>query len=202
MRNPIRVLLNKVSIMAIAIVCNFVFATESEDSVMAKLCFLREDRTWMVSRDTIWILVTHEQVMPLNIIVKEDAKKYSDWLKYSLFVPIQNTSRILLLGNGCFVNHISQGKPLYTERCESDKKHDYDVYSLFVFEFEKSDSLQLVQLVGKSYPIHWELDFNMGAQKQKIVGDNTVYISGFCNKEQLEQVKELKKKSKHIKKDD
>ena len=60
MRNPIRVLLNKVSIMAIAIVCNFVFATESEDSVMVKLCFFREDITWIVSRDNIYIWINHE----------------------------------------------------------------------------------------------------------------------------------------------
>lgn len=194
MQNHILVLLNKVLLMAIAITCSSVFATESVDSVMAKMCFLRENRTWMVPRDTIWILVAHEQVTQLNITVKEDAEKYRDWLKYNLFVPIQNDSRLLLLGGGCFVNHISQGKPLHTERCESDKKHDYDVYSLFVFEFEKNDSLQLVQLVGKSYPLHWELNFNMGSQKQKIVGDNTVYISGFCTDEQLKTIQERKKK--------
>ena len=80
------------------------------------------------------------------------------------------------------------------------QKDQYYIYDDLFFSYDFSDSTKIRALFGKTLPLEWNLNFSIDRQKQTLSGTHFVYISGFCNKEQLEQVKELKKK--HIKKDD
>lgn len=84
----------------------------------------------------------------------------------------------LIYGNIASVRGRSWG----IEINESQRAYTYDIYEK---DLETNDSLHLPDLFGKTYPLHWEIE---------MVGDHTVYISGFCNEEQMAQIKELKKK--------
>jgi len=84
--------------------------------------------------------------------------------------------------------HISsvKGTPWGIEINESQGTYTYDIYEE---DLETNDSLHLPYLFGKKYPLHWEIG---------MVGDHTVYISGFCTDEQLKAIQEREKKQKKV----
>jgi len=82
-----------------------------------------------------------------------------------------------------------------TTSCDYTKS---DSVGLFIFDVYKEDffidSLHLPELFGKTYTFHWEIEMGVGIHKQKMSGDHTVYISGFCTDEQLKTIQKRKKK--------
>ena len=62
------------------------------------------------------------------------------------------------------------------------------------FYILQKDSLYVKSLFGTTNRLKWEYLLDMGKQKQKISGDNIIYISGFCTEEQLKAIRERKKK--------
>lgn len=77
----------------------------------------------------------------------------------------------------------------------------FEIFERPLIDFNSEDSLKLKQFYGKTLPLHWEYHYNMNPQKQKIVGDYIIYISGACTKEQLEAIKESLKANKENKQD-
>ena len=86
-------------------------------------------------------------------------------------------------------------KNFNTTSCDYTKD---DSVGLFIFDVYKEDfyvdSLHLPELFDKTYTFHWEIEMGVGVHKQKMSGDHTVYISGFCTDEQLKVIQERKKK--------
>jgi hypothetical protein len=92
-------------------------------------------------------------------------------------------------GNGgvCFG---SNGKRY---KCTMDVKKEYYIYDYIGFYYNHKDSTKISELFGKEHPLKWKLDFSMGKQEQTLSGTHSVYVSGFCNEEQREEIKELRK---------
>ncbi len=76
------------------------------------------------------------------------------------------------------------------------RESTFEIFERPLISFNSEDSLKLKQFYGKTLPLHWEYSYNMNPQKQKIVGDYIIYISGACTKEQLEAIKESLKADK------
>ena len=66
-------------------------------------------------------------------------------------------------------------------------------YDLIDFYILQKDSLYVKSLFGTTNRLKWEYLLDMGKQKQKISGDNIIYISGFCTEEQLKIIRKRKK---------
>ena len=76
------------------------------------------------------------------------------------------------------------------------RESSFEIFERPLIDFNSEDSLKLKQFYGKTLPLHWEYHYNMNPQKQTIVGDYIIYISGACTKEQLEAIKESLKADK------
>ena len=76
------------------------------------------------------------------------------------------------------------------------RESSFEIFERPLIDFNSEDSLKLKQFYGKTLPLHWEYHYNMNPQKQKIVGDYIIYISGACTKEQIKAIKESLKANK------
>jgi hypothetical protein len=187
-------------ILLVAGICFSQTDSSPEDSVAAKFCFYADtSRLNTQIIDSAWKLSVYEQVIPLTVTIQTEYERYVASFSAELFSEEKSKLSLWFLGSKGCVSVGSNGKHY---NCTVDINKEYHIYDYLSFSYSYKDSTKTQKLFGKVVPLEWSLNFSMGTQKQKIVGDNTVYISGFCNKEQLEQVKELKKKNKHIKKDD
>lgn len=143
-----------------------------------------------VDRHGVWDLSVYRQVIPFRFSVRTVTGLYSAMVSLVLNGPMKDNPQ-LIYGNIASV----KGTPWGIELNESQGTYTYDIYEK---DLETNDSLHLPELFGKTYPLHWEIEMDMGPHKQKMVGDHTVYISGFCTEEQLKLIQERKKKREEV----
>ena len=154
---------------------------EEKYNVIAEYCAYPSATTHKV-----WNLSVYRQVIPFRFSVRTITGLYSAMVSMVLDVPL-NRKIELIYGNIAS----ARGTPWGIEINESQGTYTYDIYEE---DLETNDSLHLPDLFGKTYPLHWEIEIGVGPHKQKMVGDHTVYLSGFCTDEQLKVIQERKKK--------
>ena len=110
---------------------------------------------------------------------------------FTISIPAIEKKVTLLQG----LEYMSGGGSLCT-KAATPRESSFEIFERPLIDFNSEDSLKLKQFYGKTLPLHWEYHYNMNPQKQKIVGDYIIYISGACTKEQLEAIKESLKANK------
>jgi hypothetical protein len=160
------------------------------DSIMADFCVYPDtskltDTSKFVKVKHILRLSPYRDRIPLNITLDFGSHSFSKGLSASLLGSIKVFHFPLVLFGG--------GGGDWFRRKESISVYDY-----LDFYCDIKDSLPAISMFDKTYSLHWELDFKMNLQKQKIIGDNIIYISGFCTDEQLKLIQERKKKRKDV----
>lgn len=164
-----------------------------EDSIAAKFCFnadtSREDTQTI---ESVWKLSVYEQVIPLTVTIQTESYDFMPIISAELISNIRHRlSGIVLEGSGACYGYNPHTRKGYS--CKINRKNEYFIYDYFNFLYAYTDSVKIPELFGKVLPLKWSLDFSMGKQKQTLSGTHYVYISGFCNEEQMTQIKESKK---------
>lgn len=156
----------------------------TQDPIMADFC-VYPDTSEFVNVKYILRLSPYEDRIALNITLDFGSHSFSKDLSASILGP----EKLFHFGLPLFGGSICT-------RCQ--RKESISVYDYLDFYCDIKDSLSAISMFDKTYSLHWELDFEMDQQKQKIIGDNIIYISGFCTDEQLKLIQERKKNRKGV----
>jgi len=154
------------------------------DSIMADFC-VYPDTSKFVNMKHILRLSPYIDYVPLNVTLDFKSHSISKGLSASLLGPEKIFHFPLALFDGSGGGWIQ-------------RKESISIYDYLDFYCDIKDSLSAISMFDKTYPLHWELDFEMKPQKQKIIGDNIIYISGFCTDEQLKVIRDRKKNRKGV----
>ena len=175
--------------------CSLAFSKETKDSLYLEMCFLNKEKIdYMNDMDsTFSYLVVSKQYIDPNILVNEVGDDYSSEIIYRLEMEEKNNPVHVFSNDGSFCISLLN-KKWVTRRCKRSTPHKMDFFQKFVFEFKKLDKFSEKKLFGKTFTLHWEYRFKEQKQAYVISGDNDVFISGFCTKEQLKAIRERKKK--------
>ena len=156
----------------------------TQDPIMADFC-VYPDTSKFINMKNILRLSAYEDHVPLNVTLDFRSHSFSKGLSASLLEHEKIFHFPLILFGGGGGGWIRQ-------------KESISVYDYFDFYCDIKDSLSAISMFDKTYSLHWELDFEMDQQKQKIIGDNIIYISGFCTDEQFKLIQERKKNRKGV----
>jgi len=156
----------------------------TQDPIMADFC-VYPDTSNFFNMKHILRLSPYIDYVPLNVTLDFKSHSISKGLSASLLGPEKIFHFPLTLFGGGGGGWIRQ-------------KESISVYDYLDFYCDIKDSLSAISMFDKTYPLHWELDFEMNPQKQKIIGDNIIYISGFCTDEQLKLIQDRKKNRKGV----
>ncbi len=164
-----------------------------EDTITAKYCLHADTRiNFSKNNENIWILSVYEQIIPFTFTIQTRLYKFSLIGKAELISGISDlkSEKKIIKGFRCGGSS-SANKKEY--RCIMGQKDQYYIYDDLFFSYDFSDSTKIRALFGKTLPLEWNLNFSIDRQKQTLSGTHYVYISGFCNKEQMAQIREINK---------
>ena len=194
--------------MCIFIACAFAFCNASDypekdsdedDPIFAYFCFYEDTIPW-IKEDNVYTLSYYEMRNEFTIIID-----YESTMHFSMFgtkLPDLNQEKIRTdffrgtKGGKCYSysNICEKNKDLCKyPKAKCNRNRVIKPYDLIDFYFLQKDSLYVKSLFKTTKRLTWEYHLEMGKQRQKISGDNTIYISGFCTEEQLKAIRERKK---------
>lgn len=153
---------------------------KKKPDIMAEYCVYSS-----VKEKEGWSLSVYKQNIPFQLSIRTISGVYSSYISVILDVPLNQKPQ---LGYG-HINSLVKN-PWELKPNTSLVTYTYNIYGN---DFETTDSLHLLDLFGKTFLLHWEIGMDISSYKQKMVGDHTVYISGFCTEEQLKTIQERKK---------
>ena len=150
------------------------------DSIMAEYCVYL-DTSKVKNMKNIIKFSAYEDRISLNITLDFRSHDFSKSLSADLLETEKKVKFVFpIFGGG------GSSRP-------SPKKESISPYDFLDFYVPRDDSLYAISMFDKTYTLHWEFSFEIGLQKQKLVGNNMVYVSGFCTDEQLQVIRERKK---------
>ena len=195
MQNHIRVHLNKICICIITFI-SLVFSKDISDSVFIDMCFLGKEKIgFMNGNDSDFsYLVVSKVYANSGISINEISDDYSSEITYQLNATEESRPVTILTDDGTFCQSL-QNKKWVTKPCKRSTPHKINFFHKFAFEFTKLDDVKKQHLFRKKFPIIWEYRFRNGNQDYSISGNNNIFITGFCNKEQLNVITKRLKKS-------
>ena len=158
-----------------------------DDPIFADFCFYKDSISWL-EVDSVYVLTYYE--MKNEITFSINFKSTTDFSFFGVSLPDYDRNKII-------INPVrgtqGSGAGSYRGRKYSDNR-TVTPYDLIDFYILSKDSLFVKSLFGTKNRLKWDYHLEMGKQKQKISGDNIIYISGFCTEEQLKAIRERKKK--------
>ena len=165
--------------LCIFIACAFAFCNAADfpdeksddDPIFADFCVYKDVVSW-IKNDSVYALSYYKMQNEFTITID-----YKSTTSSSIF--------------GVSLPDLDQ-KKLQTDRKYS-RNRVVKPYDLIDFYILQKDSLYIKSLFGTTNRLKWEYLLDMGKQKQKISGDNIIYISGFCTEEQLKIIRKRKK---------
>ena len=181
--------------ICIIIACTFAFCNAADypdeksddDPIFAYFCFYKDVVSW-IKNDSVYALSYYEMQNEFTISV--DYKSTTSSSIFGVNLPDLDQKKIqtdLVRGMQ------GEGAGFYRGRKYPGNRivKPYDLIDFYILQ---KDSLYIKSLFGTTNRLKWEYLLDMGKQKQKISGDNIIYISGFCTEEQLKAIRERKKK--------
>ena len=157
-----------------------------DDPIFAYFCFYKDVVSW-IKNDSVYALSYYEMQNEFTISV--DYKSTTSSSIFGVNLPDLDQKKIqtdLMRGVQGEGGGFYQGRKYPGNRIVKP----YDLIDFYILQ---KDSLYIKSLFGTTNRLKWEYLLDMGKQKQKISGDNIIYISGFCTKEQLKAIRERKK---------
>ena len=173
-----------------------------DDPIFAYFCFYKDVVSW-IKQDSVYALSYYEMQNELTISVDYKSTTNSSIFGAHLLELDQEKIQTDLMrgveGGRCMVRGticIKDGgvRKYPGAKCAGNRRvAPYDLIDFYILQ---KDSLYIKSLFGTTNRLKWEYLLDMGKQKQKISGDNIIYISGFCTEEQLKAIRERKKNIK------
>ena len=181
--------------ICIIIACAFAFCNAADypdeksddDPIFAYFCFYKDVVSW-IKNDSVYALSYYEMQNEFTISV--DYKSTTSSSIFGVNLPDLDQKKIqtdLVRGVQGEGGGFYQGRKYPRNRVVKP----YDLIDFYILQ---KDSLYIKSLFGTTNRLIWEYLLDMGKQKQKISGDNIIYISGFCTEEQLKIIRKRKKK--------
>ena len=181
--------------MCIFIACAFAFCNASDypekdsdedDPIFADFCIYKDSISWL-EVDSVYVLTYYKMENEITFTI--NFKSTTDHSFFWVSLPDLDRNKII-------INPVrgmqGRGAGFYLGRKYSNNR-TVTPYDLIDFYILSKDSLFVKSLLGTKKRLEWTYHLDMGKQKQKISGDNTIYISGFCTEEQLKAIRERKK---------
>ena len=185
-------------------------AFAQEDSIFADFCFYNSSE--LEPSESGISLHAYKKYNSFKVNISAASNSY--FTSFSISIPAIEKKVTLLQGfeymsggGGLCIKHVTSIKKDGKLECRTvpgncaatPRESSFEIFERPLISFNSKDSLKLKQFYGKTLPLHWEYSYSMNPQKQKIVGDYIIYISGACTKEQLEAIKKSLKADKEKK---
>lgn len=180
--------------LCIFIACAFAFCNAADfpneksddDPIFADFCVYKDVVSW-IKNDSVYALSYYKMQNEFTITI--DYKSTTSSSIFGVNLPDLDQEKIqtdLVRGMQ------GEGVGSYRGRKYSGNRvvKPYDLIDFYILQ---KDSLYVKSLFGTTNRLKWEYLLDMGKQKQKISGDNIIYISGFCTVEQLKIIRKRKK---------
>ena len=170
--------------ICIIIACAFAFCNAADypdeksddDPIFADFCFYKDSISWL-EVDSVYVLTYYK--MENEITISINFKSTTDFSSFWVSLPDLDRNKII-------INPVQgmegSGAGFYRGRKYSENR-TVTPYDLIDFYILPKDSLFVKSLFGTKNRLKWDYHLEMGKQKQKISGDNIIYISGFCTEE-------------------
>lgn len=173
----------------VALSVSLCYAVESPDSdefdpVFANFCFYK-DTSVFVGSDSGFVLTYYEMLDDISFTIEGRSVK--------TFASFEAD----LIGLDMSKIQINPFAGTSGSRCLRNDACSFSLsvapYDLIDFYFKGSDSLYVRALFGVTQRMKWTYELDIGRQKQIFSGENDIYISGLCDREQLEMIKNRRK---------
>jgi uncharacterized protein YlzI (FlbEa/FlbD family) len=164
---------------------------KEERFVFAEYCIHFDSEYRGHGEKGIWQLTRIEQFMPMPNI------KIDLWCSKSYFnsTDVGNINGKIVMGSGYF-KEIQSCAANYD--CGFEINNEYKIGEDFeTILTTVADSTQALSLINKIHSFKWSMNFKCSEKKlYDLSGIFDIKISGFCNKEQLKKIEEIKKNDK------
>jgi hypothetical protein len=173
----------------------------TKHSIAAKYCL---DSTQSLSSFQKFIfpsgscsLLLYEQIIPLAVKIQIECHSHS--IDGEIYLEPIRMFFGGLFGGGSFCMDASI-PPKENYVCKTDINEYYDIYK-YISAFGVDNYGNTSYLLDKYFPIKWNLEIDCDGEEIPIPAPKNyyIYVSGFCNKEHLEKIEEIKKNEKNKK---